>query len=310
MTKPISGLTTFGASTSGTTTQLDGNFDTIKTAINDLNTYSNYLTDTGAANAYAVALGANLTGALTDGLIIQVKFANTNTGASTLNYNLTGVIPVVNPDGSALRSSQIAANSILQLQYSSGLASWILQTSARAAGDFVILATQVANASASIFFNNSLSSTYDAYRLVFNNVSVPIAGAQLQLVYGFGNANYGATSNHSYYADYGSAGLGASVQQSSGSPSILLTNSGSRGIGNANGASVSGTIDIFGPVSATIQRLAAAVSYTDANANTASYRLAGSWANANANAASSVKIIVSNNNMTAGNFALYGLVKA
>lgn len=128
MTKPVSGQTTFGSNTSGTTTQLDNNFLLAYNALNDLNTYQNYLTDTGAANAYAVTLGAGLTGALTDGLQIQVKFSATNTGASVINYNATGNANIVNPNGTALTTNQIKANAILPLQYSTALSSWELQT--------------------------------------------------------------------------------------------------------------------------------------------------------------------------------------
>jgi hypothetical protein len=106
MSKPVTGQTTFGASTSGTTTQLDNNFLLAYNALNDLNTYSNYLVDTGAVDAMVVSLSGGLTGPLTDGLVIQVKVIASNTGATTLNYNATGVIPVVQIDGSALSAGQ------------------------------------------------------------------------------------------------------------------------------------------------------------------------------------------------------------
>lgn len=133
MSKPVTALTTFGASTSGTTTQLDNNFLACTTSINDLNTYSNYMADTGAANAYVVTLAAGLTGALTDGLLIQMKASAANTGASTLNYNGGGTKPIVNIDGTALASGVIPANAIVQLQYSSSVSSWQLQTQLSAA---------------------------------------------------------------------------------------------------------------------------------------------------------------------------------
>lgn len=132
MTKPVTGLTVFGSNTTGTTTQLDNNFIACTTALNDLNTYGNFLTDTGAANALAVTLPANITGALTNGLPIQVKVAANNSGATVLNYNATGNANVINLDGSALSANQLQANSIVLMQYSSGSAGWILQTPAQA----------------------------------------------------------------------------------------------------------------------------------------------------------------------------------
>lgn len=127
MTKPISGLTQWGSATTGSTADLDANFTTIKTAINDLNTYPNYLTDTGSANAYVVTLAANLTGALTDGLIVQFKAVAANTGSSTLNYNATGTKTILLPTGDALPPGAIQTSGMVQLEYRSSDTVWILQ---------------------------------------------------------------------------------------------------------------------------------------------------------------------------------------
>lgn len=128
MTKPVTGQTTFGSNTSGTTTQLDNNFLLAYNALNDFNTYPNYLVDTGSANSIVVTLGANLTGALTDGLVIQVKVAAANTGATNLNYNSGGNVGVTTAAGVALSGGELAANGIYQFEYSSGAGKWILQT--------------------------------------------------------------------------------------------------------------------------------------------------------------------------------------
>lgn len=128
MTKPVGALTVFGSNTTGTTTQLDNNFAALLNNMNDLNTYGNYLTDTGAANAYVVTLAAGLTGPRTDGLPIQVKISATNTGASVLNYNATGNANILNVNGTALTDSQLTANGIYPMQWSNALSSWILQS--------------------------------------------------------------------------------------------------------------------------------------------------------------------------------------
>lgn len=65
--------------------------------------------DTGVANAYVLTFVANFT-AYTDGILIYWLPANTNTGASTLNVNGLGVVPILNLDGSALGANQIVAN--------------------------------------------------------------------------------------------------------------------------------------------------------------------------------------------------------
>ncbi len=128
MTKPVSGQTTFGAATSGTTTQLDNNFLLAYNAINDYNTYGNYLADSGSANAMAVTVPAGMTGALTDGLLLQIKVAAANTGATTFNYNGGGALALTNLDGTALSSGQLPINSIVQVQYRASTTSWLLQT--------------------------------------------------------------------------------------------------------------------------------------------------------------------------------------
>lgn len=76
-------------------------------------------TDTGVANAYALTFTASFS-AYTDGIIIYFTPANTNTGASTLNVNGLGVLPIVNQDGSVLSGGQIVANQIVQVMYKSG----------------------------------------------------------------------------------------------------------------------------------------------------------------------------------------------
>lgn len=115
--KPVTGLTPFAALASGTTTQLDNNFIACTAALNDLNTYSNYLTDTGAVNSLVVTLGASLTGPITEGLVIQVKVKVTNTGATTLNYNGGGALNLLNANGSALSAGQLQANAIAEVVY-------------------------------------------------------------------------------------------------------------------------------------------------------------------------------------------------
>jgi hypothetical protein len=70
------------------------------------------LTDTGTANAYAVALAPLATGAS-----FQFKAASANTGASTLNTAATGTRDLVNVDGSPLAAGTIQANAAAQVTW-------------------------------------------------------------------------------------------------------------------------------------------------------------------------------------------------
>lgn len=128
MTKPVTGLTTWGGQTTGSTADLDDNFAALQDAINDLNTTSNYLLAAGTANAITATLGAGLTGALTDGLIVQLRASNTNTGAATFAYNGGGAVALKNLTLEALRAGDILSGSTFILQYSTSAAAWILQT--------------------------------------------------------------------------------------------------------------------------------------------------------------------------------------
>ena len=110
------------------TSYLDDDFGNAADALASLNTFSNYLLDTGAANAYVVTLGAGLTATLTNGLMIQVKIANANTTASTLNFNGTGAKSIKNIDGSAPVAGQLPASSIVTFIYSTSGTAWFLMT--------------------------------------------------------------------------------------------------------------------------------------------------------------------------------------
>ena len=98
--------------------QLDTDFSTLATAINDPASYSNYAVDSGAVNAYIITLNpAPSTLASMVGVTITFKPLVTNTGASTINVNGFGAINIVNTDSSALISGEIVAGNIFQLSY-------------------------------------------------------------------------------------------------------------------------------------------------------------------------------------------------
>jgi hypothetical protein len=123
MAKPISVPNTFAGSTSAIPlVYLDQDFSTISNATNDLATYSNYVIDTGVADAYIANYPANIvTTTVSAGLRLQFKAANANTGASTLNVQVNSVSigsgAIKLTDGSALPANTIVANAIVDVQY-------------------------------------------------------------------------------------------------------------------------------------------------------------------------------------------------
>lgn len=78
----------------------------------------NYAVDTGAINAYLVALDPVTTTELI-GAPLRVLIANTNTGASTLNYG-AGLVPIRRRDGSALIGNELIAGEVAEFIPQSG----------------------------------------------------------------------------------------------------------------------------------------------------------------------------------------------
>jgi hypothetical protein len=117
MTKPVTIPNTFATATTAIPlSNLDADFSTVASAMNDANTYSNYAPDTGSANAYVVTL-TGVSTAYSAGLRIQFKAGNANTTASTLNVNAQGAKNITYQDASAIASGTIAANSIVDVMY-------------------------------------------------------------------------------------------------------------------------------------------------------------------------------------------------
>jgi len=82
-----------------------------------------YAADSGAANAYVVALPVSR-GALITGEHVRFVATNANTGASTLNLNGIGAVSIVRPGGHPLLAGDIAALQIVDVVYVGG--SWVL----------------------------------------------------------------------------------------------------------------------------------------------------------------------------------------
>ena len=123
MAKPISIPNTFAGSTSAIPlVYLDQDFTAVSNATNDLATYSNYVADTGVADAYIANYPANIvTTTVTAGLRLQFKASNANTGASNLQVQVNSVSigsgAIRLTDGSALAANTIVANAIVDVQY-------------------------------------------------------------------------------------------------------------------------------------------------------------------------------------------------
>jgi hypothetical protein len=92
---------------------------------------SGYGTDTGVANAYVVAL-TTAPSPIGNGQEISFKVKTTNTGASTLNLNGGGVLPIYGLGIHPLQGNELIAGAIADLQYvispaiNGGNGGWVL----------------------------------------------------------------------------------------------------------------------------------------------------------------------------------------
>lgn len=84
-----------------------------------------YVAGGGTANAHTATYTPAVT-ALTDGMVLEFKAANANTGAATFSPNGIAANPIVGGAHSALQGGEIAAGGMVELMYHAGLASWVL----------------------------------------------------------------------------------------------------------------------------------------------------------------------------------------
>jgi hypothetical protein len=140
VTKPVSSVpNTFATATSTIPlSQLDTNFSAITQYINDLNNYSNYVADTGSANAYVLNYPSGIsTSTIANGTWLTFQALNANTGASTLTVQVNSstiltATNILNEDGSTLSGNEIYAGGIYTVAYNG--TNWILSGGGAGAG--------------------------------------------------------------------------------------------------------------------------------------------------------------------------------
>lgn len=96
---------------------------------------SSYAADTGTVNALVVTLAPAPT-ALTDGLKVRIKAANTVTGPATLNLNGLGAKAITISGGTALAGGEIVAGGFYEFTYSTAATAFLI--TAQSAGQVVV----------------------------------------------------------------------------------------------------------------------------------------------------------------------------
>jgi hypothetical protein len=100
----------------GTQYQLIGSYNTAAIAAAIQNSSYEYAADTGAVNAYAVALTPS-PAALVAGLSFQFKVKTLNTGASTLTVNSLATKAITKNGATALSGGELVAGAIVLVTY-------------------------------------------------------------------------------------------------------------------------------------------------------------------------------------------------
>ena len=132
MTKPVSSVPNSFATATSTIplSQLDTDFNTITQYLNDLNNYSNYVADTGTANAIILNFPSGITTTtIATGTQLQFKAANANTSSTTIQVQVNSstiltATTVLNEDGSTLSGNTILSGGIYTVIYNG--TNWIL----------------------------------------------------------------------------------------------------------------------------------------------------------------------------------------
>ena len=83
-------------------------------------------TDSGAADAYVVATQGGQNGIYADGMVVQFKAMNANTGASTISVDGGTTVSLTDFQGQSLAGGAIVANSWVRLTYNSTFSAWTL----------------------------------------------------------------------------------------------------------------------------------------------------------------------------------------
>src|SRR6056300_125862 len=179
-------------------------------------------------------------------------------------------------------------------------------------GSMVLLSEQTASASANISFTSGIDSTYPIYKFEFINVHPQNDAVNFQFNLSTdGGSNYIVTkTTTSVYAFQdeagGSTGLGYHTPTDLAQSTAFQQLNNTGGIGNDNDQSLSGTLQIFNPSSATFVKhfIACTNQYQNAN-NTIEAFIAG-YGNTT-NSVDAVRFQMSSGNIDSGKIKLYGI---
>lgn len=252
----VTGLHTFAADVGPEPLSLlDTNYGLLTTALNTLSNFTNNYIDSGAANASIVTVAAPQVFSYSDGIVLNVKIAATNTTTTpTINVNALGAKTIVNADGSALVAGQLVAGGWYQLEYesTSGKFQLVGSVGTNTSGSFkqltvgtpasgVALTVNGAGSSyAGLFTAGGSAGTQRGLSVVTTtqNASDRIINVNNSLsnlfdIFGDGHGDLGPnlswTTGGTWSLSAPSSGIALTVISASGAPAIQVTGGGTTG---------------------------------------------------------------------------------
>lgn len=269
-----------------------------------------YGTDSGVADAYIITQISPFRAptALTDGMTIKFRPANTNTGASTVNPFGLGVTDIKKKDGiTDLIAGDIADDTDLELRYDLANTAFIIVSEVVTDQAWVKIASATPSAVATVDFTD-LSSTYAAYKIVLDCVKPSTNAVYLLLRVSTDNGSTFAAGTSYRWTNQNITSNGASNLDYSASEQSGIALSGIDG-----GATVSSSYHWSGEVlitnpsnSSNLQLVSYQAAYMDSGSGATTNSVGSGMYNATT-AVNAIRFLFSSGNITSGIITLYGL---
>lgn len=273
---------------------VDGDFTAVYNPLVSLNTFSNFYTDTGAANAYVITVSSPQTVSQAAGLRVQFIAANANTGASTLQINANAAKNIKNANGTALTTGQIPANSIADVIYDG---TQYLLLGPAIAGN-VLIGSATASNSASISVGGLTG--YAGYTVQINNLVTATNGQNPWIRLGPTTGTIDAGANYEWVNTSLVRGGATALNGAGATNQILLSSTGSS---NTAAGGLSGQLSINNLT--THAALSGVFHYYDSGAGASAVTTLSGQHNVATDAA--VQFLMSSGNITSGSVFVYGL---
>jgi hypothetical protein len=179
-------------------------------------------------------------------------------------------------------------------------------------GAMVYLGTQTASSSATIDLTSLLSSTYDDYIIVLDNVLPATGATDLRMRFSIDNSTFDGTNGNYRWQLDSMDDTGIAITGSSGTsgPTTSYIQIG-KSQDNGSTSGLSGRVYLHNVNSSSIRRYCTIVAsyHNSAGPNFVNANMGAAWLNT-ANALEAVRFLFSSGNITSGTFKVYGIAKS